>query len=113
MLLTLPLSANVKWEMRVHQVNFDVEAHQLDDNEFKPYLAKTSWRCWAEKPVQSGKLEIRGLQCNYSIESTGAFRTVASCGAGKNVDEIALELKDERKNLDLKIILSCLYQSPE
>lgn len=107
------LVAQVRWELRVHQPNFDVEAHSLTDSEFKPYLDKTSWRCWAESPTKTGNLSIRALNCNYSVESTGAFRTIASCGPGKNVDEIAVELTDERKNLNLKVILSCQYSEGE
>lgn len=104
------VQASVTWEMRVHQSNFDVEGHALNDQEFKPYLAQTSWRCWAEKPSKNvGKLEIRALNCNYSVEATGAFRAVASCGPNKVVDEIAIDLKDERKNLELKVILSCRF----
>src|SRR5690606_6600148 len=109
--LTSTLQAKVLWELRVHQPNFDVEAHALSDSEFKPYLDKTSWRCWAEKPSTSGKLELRALLCNYSIEATGALRTIVSCGPGKEVDEVALELKDERKNLELKVILSCRFEN--
>lgn len=104
--------ADVRWGMRVNQPNFDVQAHTLNDEEYKPYLAQTSWRCWAEKPTKFNGLFVRALRCNYSVEATGEFRTFISCGEGKNVDEAVVELKDERKNLDLKIILSCQYSSP-
>jgi hypothetical protein len=99
--------AQVDWQLRVQQPSFDVEAHALGEQEYKAYLAQTSWRCWAEKPTKNGNLWVRALRCNYSIEASGEFRTFISCGPGKNVDEAAVELKDERKNLDLKLILSC------
>ncbi len=110
--LTSVASANdVRWELRVNQANYDVQAHTLDDNEYKPLLVRTSWRCWAERPTKNNNLSIRALRCNYSLEPSGEFRTYISCGPGKNVDEAAVELKDERKNLDLKVVLLCQYES--
>lgn len=112
-IFTSSLLAQTSWELRVHQANFDVEGYKLDQQEYKAYLDKTSWRCWAEKPTQSGTLTIRALRCNYSVEALGSFRTYASCGPGKIVDEVGVELKDERKNLDLKVILSCQHKGQE
>lgn len=103
------LLANANWELRIHQANFDVQAVDLTDQEYKAYLDRTSWRCWAEKTTQSGNLHIRALHCDYSIAAYGSFRSYASCGVGKNFDEVSVELKDERKNLDLKVILTCRF----
>tara|TARA_R110000868_G_scaffold163614_11_gene395889 strand:+ start:1963 stop:2292 length:330 start_codon:yes stop_codon:yes gene_type:complete len=105
------LYATTSWELRVHQANFDVEAHELTNSEYKAYLDKTSWRCWADKPTKSSNLDIRALRCNYSVEQLGAFKSHASCGPGKIFDEVAIDLRDERKNLDLKVILICRYKS--
>jgi len=105
------LFASTSWELRVHQANFDVEAHALTSAEYKAYLDQTSWRCWADQPTRSGNLDIRALRCNYSIEKLGAFKSYASCGPGKIFDEVAVELRDERKNLDLKVILACQYKT--
>tara|TARA_R110002049_G_scaffold142080_6_gene303903 strand:+ start:391 stop:717 length:327 start_codon:yes stop_codon:yes gene_type:complete len=105
--------ADASWELRIHQANFDVQAVDLQEAEFKAYLDKTSWRCWAEEVNKSGKLFIRALKCNYSVESTGSFRSYASCGVGKNFDEVSVELHDERKNLDLKVILTCRFKDSE
>jgi len=85
----------------------------LNNQEYKAYLDKTSWRCWAEKTTQSGNLFIRALHCNYSVEALGSFKSYASCGVGKIFDEVSVELKDERKNLDLKVILTCRYSESE
>ncbi len=107
------LLAKANWELRIHQANFDVQAVDLDAQEYKAYLDKTSWRCWAEKATQSSNLFIRALHCDYSVEKLGSFKSYASCGVGKIFDEVSVELKDERKNLDLKVILTCRYSETE
>lgn len=107
------LYAKANWELRIHQANFDVQAVDINNQEYKAYLDKTSWRCWAEKTTQSGNLFIRALHCNYSVEALGSFKSYASCGVGKIFDEVSVELKDERKNLDLKVILTCRYSESE
>ncbi len=113
LIISSSLLAEANWELRIHQANFDVEAIDLKDSEYKAYLHKTSWRCWVEKPNQSGNLFIRALKCNYSVDDTGAFKTYASCGVGKNFDEVSVQLQDERKNLELKVILTCRYKDTE
>lgn len=107
------LLAKANWELRIQQANFDIQSIDLDDQEYKAYLDKTSWRCWAEKATQSSNLTIRALHCNYSVEALGSFKSYASCGVGKIFDEVSVELKDERKNLDLKVILACRYTEAE
>ena len=111
--LSSSLLAKVNWELRIHQANFDVQAFDLNDQEYKAYLDKTSWRCWAKETTQSSNLFIRALHCDYSIEKLGSFKSYASCGVGKIFDEVSVELRDERKNLDLKVILTCRYSESE
>lgn len=104
------LSTNLyaaKWSVQVTYPDYEVKNFKLDDMEYKAFLPKTSWRCWVGETQFSNKQELKSLRCNFSVEKTGEFSQVVSCGDKKPFSEVVLDLKDERKNLDFKIHLIC------
>ncbi len=96
-----------KWSVQITYPDYEVKNFKLDDMEFKTFLPKTSWRCWIGETSFNKKQELKKLRCNYSVEKTGEFSQIVSCGDSKDFSEIVLDLKDERKNLEFKVHLIC------
>lgn len=97
----------IRWDLQVTDPQFDLVNYKLENTVFKPYLKKTSWRCEVSEIEKKGKLEMRYLSCDYSIEKAGTVRTAISCSPERKYGETFLELFDERKNLTFKVMLTC------
>ncbi len=95
------------WSIQVTYPDYEVKNFKLDDMEFKTFLPKTSWRCWASETTFNKKQEIKRLRCNYSAEKTGEISTIVSCGDAKKFSELVIDLKDEKKSLEFKLHLIC------
>jgi hypothetical protein len=101
------LAARFKWEIQVTDPEFELNYKTLGDGGFKPFLSKTSWRCYVGPITEKNSIEMRKIRCNYSIKKTGKVTTLLSCSDQKTYDEVTLELFDEKKNLTFSIMLIC------
>lgn len=101
------LKESIRWDLQVTDPQFDLINYKLENKVFKPYLKKTSWRCEVSETEMKGKLEIKTLLCDYSVEKTGTVKTAVSCSPQRKYSEAFLELFDERKNLTFKVMLTC------
>ncbi|MFT6069050.1 MAG: hypothetical protein ACJAT2_002991 [Bacteriovoracaceae bacterium] len=106
-LLFTSSAIGAEWSIQVTYPDYEVKNFKLDDMEFKTFLPKTSWRCWASETTFNKKQEIKRLRCNYSSEKTGEISTMVSCGDVKKFGELVIDLKDEKKSLDFKLHLIC------
>ena len=104
---TASWSFEARWALQVTNPSYELFHYDLDDKEFKPFLEKTSWRCFAGAVEQKNDLALRTLRCNYSVDKTGEFTTTASCGDAKPYGEVFVDLHDEKKNLLFKVKLTC------
>ncbi len=96
-----------RWDLQITNPDFELKNIQLGEKSHKPYLEKTSWRCWTHQTEKKGSQEIKSLSCSYSIKKTGRLTTLISCSPERPYSEGTLELYDERKNLTFKIMLIC------
>lgn len=101
------LAQAAQWSIQVTYPDYEVKNFKLDDMEYKAFLPKTSWRCWVGATEFNNNLELKALRCNYSVDKTGEFSQVVSCGSSKKYSEVVLDLKDEKKNLEFKLHLIC------
>ena len=95
------------WSLQVTDPNHELTYYDLDDKEFKPYLPRTSWRCFTGASQRRREIVLKTLRCSYSVEKTGEFTTTISCSKNTPQGEALIDLYDERKNLSFKIKLSC------
>jgi hypothetical protein len=105
-LFSLSLGA-AEWSVQITYPDYEVKNFKLDGMEFKTFLPKTSWRCWVGETTFNQKQEIKHLRCNYSVDKTGEFKTMLSCGALKKFSEVVIDLRDEKKSLEFKLHLIC------
>ena len=100
-----------RWNLQITDPNFEVTNVQIDDKLHRPYLKKTSWRCWIgpteTKELPQTILKRKSLTCSYSIQKTGRITTFVSCSHQKLYDEGILELYDERKKMKFRLMLTC------
>lgn len=101
------MAQNIRWDLQVTDPDFELVNYKLEDQTFKPYLKKTSWRCETGETEKKNSLEIKKLTCDYSIEKAGTVSTIVSCSDQRPYSEGNLELFDERKNLTFKVMLTC------
>ena len=100
-------STRYKWEVQVTDPEFELNYKTLGEKGHKPFLKKTSWRCYIGPTTQKNGIELRNFRCNYSIKKTGKVSTLLSCSEQKPYNEVSLELFDERKNLTFTVMLIC------
>lgn len=108
--LVFPTFAAVTWSLQVTDPQYELSHYDLGEGEFKPYLERTSWRCFVGAIVPNEGTALRTLRCNYSLEKTGEFTTTLSCRASGPPGETLINLYDERKNLSFKVKLNCRHQ---
>ncbi|MBT3584919.1 MAG: hypothetical protein HN509_08430 [Halobacteriovoraceae bacterium] len=109
-LMTFSLNTlGATWNLQITDANFDLTQTELPETEFKPFISKTSWRCWFGATESRGEVLRKKIRCNYSIQKTGEFITWVSCSKGRPLGEASFELNDERKNLQLKILATCQF----
>lgn len=106
-LSSLYASEEFQWSLQVTDHNFELSHYDLDSKPFKPYLKKTSWRCFVGDITKRAQLKTRELRCDYSIKKAGAISTKLSCSSNMPYNDIVLHLYDQVKDLELKIMLSC------
>lgn len=99
--------SSIRWDLQVTDPQFDLVNYKLEGVPFKPYLKKTSWRCEVSETEKKGKLEIKNLFCDYSVEKAGTVKTAVSCSPQRKYSEAYLELFDEKKNLTFQVMLTC------
>ena len=107
LLISPALSGAVAWSLQVTDPRYELSHYDLGDGEFKPYLERTSWRCFVGSSRLKGNLVVRDLRCNYSLEKTGEFTTTISCRRDGPPGEALIDLYDERKNLSFKVKFRC------
>lgn len=106
-LISFPAFGAAKWSVQVTYPDYEVKNFKLDDMEYKTFLPKTSWRCWVGETQFNGKKELKKLRCNYSVQKSGEFSQVVSCGPDNSFSEIVVDLVDEKKKLEFKIHVIC------
>ncbi|MCP4912075.1 MAG: hypothetical protein GY909_03060 [Oligoflexia bacterium] len=109
LLLFTNIHAGFQWNLQVTDPEFELKNYPINNESFKPFLPKTSWRCEVSEIESKNGFEVRHLFCNYSIQKLGTMKTPLSCGPSKKSSEILIDLYDEKKDLLYKIRLSCLY----
>ena len=97
----------VEWSLQVTDPEYGLTHYDLKKEAFRPYLKKTSWRCFVGPSEEKNALTLKSLRCNYSIEKTGEFTTAVSCGLKRPYDESLIDLYDERKDLLFSLKFSC------
>ena len=98
---------NIEWAIQITDPEFDLKHIPLTQEELKPILPKTSWRCRVGEVLKKGEVESRELHCDYSIEKAGTFTTFAGCSSTNQYDESKVVLFDERKDLTFTLLLLC------
>ena len=102
---------NFRWNLQITDPGFEVTNVLLDNKLHRPYLKKTSWRCWVgtteTKELPQAMLKRKSITCSYSIQDTGRVTTFVSCSHQKLYDEGILELYDERKKMKFRLMLTC------
>lgn len=102
--------AKIRWDLQITDPDFELKNYKLDEKKFKPFLDKTSWRCFTGETETKGNMELKSLSCDYSVEKAGTVATVISCSPERKYSEGFFDLYDERKNLNFKIMLTCRYE---
>lgn len=97
----------VKWSLQITDPEHDLNHFPLDEKKFKPYLDRTSWRCWISATEKKGAISLKRIRCNYSIKNSGEFTIVTSCGPSRPYSETFFDLLDEKKDLLYQFMLIC------
>jgi hypothetical protein len=101
--------ASSNWSLQVTDPSFELKNYDLDDKAFKPFMKKTSWRCYVSETQKRAQFEVKSLRCNYSVKKLAEFETHVSCGKSKPFGEFVATLNDEKKNLSFKLQLICRH----
>ena len=109
LLFSFQIFGQTSWSLQITDPNYELVNFEVDNESFKPYLEKTSWRCYLGEVNKNNGLYKRTLRCNYSSKKSGEFEVLLSCGKENKLGETSLELVDEKKDLRFKIRLSCRY----
>ncbi len=97
-----------QFNLQITEPDFTLKNYPLDDKEFRPFMQKTSWRCFFGETKEKGKDQFyKNVRCNYSVKKVGEFTTKIVCGKNMPFNELHLDLLDEKKNLTFKIYLFC------
>ena len=108
-------ASQFSWNLQITNPEFEIKNIRLGKKEYKPYLKKTKWHCWAKqtekKSVGNNFLEVKSLSCNYSVRKAGKVTTFVSCSPRRPYGESLLVLYDEIKRLTFKIMLTCQFNT--
>lgn len=104
--------SDIKWELQITDPEFELKYFKLGPSDYKAFMAKTSWRCSTSATQKRGKIELKKLFCDYSVEKTGTVTTTVSCSPSRPYSEATLEIYDERKDLSFQVMLNCRKSAP-
>jgi hypothetical protein len=111
-IITPALAIDFRWDLQVTDTEFELTNHQLDQNKFKAFLPKTTWRCQVSPTRIKGELNLRTISCDYSVKKAGTFSTIISCSKDREYNEVSFDLYDQRKDLLFKVMLLCRKKQP-
>lgn len=100
-------SSNYIWEIQTTDPDFDLQHTKISSTNHKIFLPKTGWRCEVKEIEKKDDLESRKIYCNFSILKTGTFTTYLSCSKNRPYGEQLIDLFDQRKDINFKLMISC------